>query len=152
MNLAEILKRKASGKKEERKEEPKIEQKEEVVSISYTSIEAPDPDLFFLAWAPYLANPFGYDFKDQNDFEDFLLDGKGYVIDLFVPLDTQKIFELYQSIFHLTDYEDLNWLCYFCWQLELSIPRSYQDRVEDWIKKKLPRPSTNKRRRYSYRR
>lgn len=129
---------KTSTKILSKKEDPPTE-KEEPIQLSYATIEEPDEDLFLLTWAPFLRNPLRYDFTVRRDYASFILEGRSYVINLFIPINAQRIFEIYQSYLRLVHYSDINKLCYFCWQLELSIPSCYQERIEFLIHEEFSR-------------
>lgn len=144
MSLLEILKTRAGKEigafpsKKPEKELPKSKQEEELsLEISYNRIETPDEELFFLSWAPFLRSPLAFDFTIHRDFSDFLLEGKAYTINLFIPLDGQRIFNLYSQLLSLHNYKDIQKLCFFCWNLELRVPAFYQERIESFIKQEF---------------
>ena len=133
MALADILKARAKIIKPVEQ----VEKKESEIQISIYSEKTPDPDVFFLTYSFWLKNPLRFDWYLHRDFYAFLLGDSHFVRGVFTPCSEEKIFQLYQRKLGELTFTELQRLIFFISSLCSNCPRSFEDRIINFIERNL---------------
>jgi len=135
MSIAEILANK-------RKALPRIEIKEEdkekedfffphFKTINYAEV---DKKLFLAMYAPYIRNPYAFDWFAFIRYKDFLFPDGAYVLNTFPKMNIDYIFYNYLKEYSpLITLEDHSRLCHFLNHLHLHVPKEYEQDILNLI-------------------
>lgn len=130
MSIAEILanKRKALQKVEIEKEEDKEDNEEDFYFPPFKTLnyEEIDKKLFLAMYAPYIRNPYAFDWFAFIRYKDFLFPDGAYVLNTFPQLDIDKIFAAYVTYDPRTTLKEYSMLCCFLNHLHLNVPKEYE--------------------------
>lgn len=137
MSLKELLARKIGTQSQASPAPaPKPEIKEELSYILRDRITV-DVEKFLAAWSIRIANPY-MDNSIGRDLVRFLTDDNYYVLNTFMPLDIKQIMDIYLSLYPPRIPKDLHNLWLLLADLQLYVPSTYQNMIEDIIHKKFP--------------
>lgn len=103
-------------------------------SVSY---KPPDPAMFLAAWTPFLLHPYTMTVVLARDYVRWLLAPELYVLNTFPRIDSQRIFETYMLHKPPRSIMEAHRLSQICWDIDLFIPRQYEDQIVELIKKKI---------------
>ena len=131
MSIAEILanKRKVLQKVEIEKKEEKKENKEEnfyFPPFKALNYEEVDKKLFLAMYAPYIRNPYAFDWFAFIRYKDFLFPDGAYVLNTFPKMDIDMILENYCYEYNPTTLKEYSTLCHFLNHLHLNVPKEYE--------------------------
>lgn len=88
-----------------------------------------EKDLFFSLYAPYIREPYKFDWFIHRDYFSFLFPEQGYVINTFEKLDIELILTYYLAYKKPKNLEEYTILCHFLNHIHLLIPKEYEERI-----------------------
>jgi len=127
MSIAEILanKRKALQRIEIKEKEDK-EEDFYFPPFKTLNYEEVDKKLFLAMYAPYIRNPYTFDWFAFIRYKDFLFPDGAYVLNTFPQLDIDLILESYIYAYEPGTLKKYSTLCYFLNHLHLNVPKEYE--------------------------
>jgi len=92
-----------------------------------------EKDLFFSLYAPYIREPYKFDwFTFRDYFSVFFPDG-AFVINTFRPLNIERIFNYYLEYNEPLNLHETTVLCHFVNHMHLMIPVEFEGRIINLI-------------------
>jgi hypothetical protein len=127
MSIAEILanKRKALQKVEIKEKEDK-EDDFFFPPFKTLNYEEVDKKLFLAMYAPYIRNPYAFDWFAFIRYKDFLFPDGAYILNTFQQLDIDLILESYIYAYEPSTLKEYSILCCFLNHLHLNVPKEYE--------------------------
>jgi len=132
MSIAELLANKRKALKPvviEREEEEEIEYRPHKV-LNYDEI---DKKLFLAMYAPYIRDPYNFNWFTFISYRDFLFPDGVYVLNTFPLLDIEEIFCLYNHHIRPKTLQQVTQLCHFLNHIHLNIPKEYEKPIYEMI-------------------
>jgi len=130
MSIAEILanKRRALQKVEKEEREEKEDKEEDFYFPPFKTLnyEEVDKKLFLAMYAPYIRNPYAFDWFVFIRYKDFLFPDGAYVLNTFPQLDIETILNRYLHYREPYCLKEHSMLCCFLNHLHLNVPKEYE--------------------------
>jgi len=123
MSIAEILANKRKALQKVEKEEKEKEDKEDdfyFPPFKTLNYEEVDKKLFLAMYAPYIRNPYAFDWFAFIRYKDFLFPDGAYVLNTFPQLDIDAILVNYCYEYNPTTLKEYSTLCCFLNHLHLN--------------------------------
>lgn len=92
-----------------------------------------EKDLFFSLYAPYIREPYKFDWFIFRDYFSLFFPDGAFVINTFEKLDIELILTYYLAYKKPKNLEEYTTLCHFLNHISLMIPKEYEERITKGI-------------------
>jgi len=92
-----------------------------------------EKDLFFSLYAPYIREPYKFDWFTFRDYFSLFFPDGAFVINTFRPLNIERIFNYYLEYNEPLNLHETTVLCHFVNHMHLMIPVEFEGRIINLI-------------------